>query len=159
MNYNKLNLTLAAVLLIVLFFIVPANNHFLYDNILSPDTDIGGELSHMSVAERMADRFGGPYGDYMGIATFFDHNHIRDPLLLLPPNGYLMSQHALFKTIEPAEFYYFTGYRSVLVNSPDVRQADWTVYIHDRRPVLVRIKNAQQIDTLLDFYKKYKNSL
>ena len=157
---DKLNLTLTSILLISLLFTIPVYNHWIFDNVLSPNARIKDQMTMMDDQKRMEYRFGATYIEYENITAVFKKINAKDVVLLLPPNDYLVEEKIKdFHSVEPAEFYYFTGYKAVWADSPDAGLANWAVVIHDHKAVLNKIRDKASLDLLLTEYKKYNLTL
>jgi hypothetical protein len=153
MGYNRINLLLSAVLLIVLYFIVPENNAWLYDKILS--NDLIYELQNQKVETRKEYRYGYSYLVYRDVK-----NKIPNPstsVILFPPQEYLTEKKITnFQVPEPSVFYYFTGIKSVWINSPDADKANYAMDARsDGKMVFVTIKNKEACDTAISFFKSH----
>jgi hypothetical protein len=160
MKFYKINLALSAVLLICLFFMIAAYNHWLWTNIFNPDTDITEQMQHLDVNDRMATRFGATYLYYKKLTATFGNLHKEKVIVLLPPNELLKQQKIKdFHSPEPCEFYYFTGYEAVWANSPHAENANCYVYPRDHKIFLGKVNSQAQLDTVINYYKKYKPSL
>jgi hypothetical protein len=161
MNYNKLNLTLTAVLIIALFFNLPQYHHWLWDNILNPNTSIQLQAAHLGETERMNARYGFSYKIYKNIeAAFKAHPSQTKNIVLLPPNGLLRQEKVKeYQSKEPSEFYYYTGCEAVWATSPDAEKATWAVYVAGNNIFTGKLKGKPQLDSLLAEYRKYNYAL
>jgi len=156
MKFNIFNLTLTSIFLIALFFNIPAYHRWLWDSILVNNASISAQMHHMDEDERMQSRYGPSYFSYMHAAETFRKYPDQNAVLLLPPNS-LLKQEKIpdFQCVEPAEFYYFTGYEAVWATSPNVEKATWAIYINNHRVMLGRIKGPAQRDSIIADYKKF----
>jgi hypothetical protein len=151
MRYNKINLFLGAVLVMILYFIVPANNDWLYSKILG--VSVLEEMKHPDEMYRKVYRYGMSY-------RFYDQlqQKVKDTsvVILLPPQAYLKEKHvANFAVPEPAVFYYFTGVKSVWINSPNAWQATHALAVSGHSLQLPKIKNKEGRDSLISYWKHY----
>jgi hypothetical protein len=156
MLYNKINLFVAACLVIMIVFSIPVYNNWLNGKILN-GANYGYQLSHQSTEERMSNRFGVPYNNYHSIANTLKSSHINDAIVLLPPSKYLkaVKVDGDFDVVEPEVFYYFTGYKSTSINSPMAARADWALVIENHKPGLRKITDTAFLNSLRILYKKY----
>jgi hypothetical protein len=156
MIFKQINLFLAAILVIVLYFAIPANNKWLYAKILDGGNSFATQLAHLDPAERKMSRYGYSYMVYMNAIK-----RITTPanaIVLLPPNDYIKNVLGVTKFVspEPAVFYYYTGVNAVWANSPDVGRANWEIHVrNDTDIVLRKIINRKRFDSIVAFYKQY----
>ena len=156
MLYNKFNLFLTAVLAILLFFVLPANNGWLYQKVLNSNVTFTDQVQHLSTLERNQSRFGKSYDFYLLTAKKLAP--APNVLLMLPPNDYLKKVNvAEIEMPEPAIFYYFTGLSAVTTASDEVLRANWALVPMNGTIALRKIKNRQQLDSLIALYKQYTN--
>lgn len=154
----KINLTLIAVLIIVLFFNIPFYNNWLNTNILNPALSIPSLSKTMDTEQRRISRFGYSYMIFKEVSDVIKKSPLKDPLLLLPPDQYLKDNKVTnISIIEPAIFYYFTGTKAVWYNSPNVAKANCALIPDGNgKVILSTINNQEELDALIAKYKKYK---
>lgn len=156
MNTTKINLFLAAVLVVVIFFTLPANNEWVFGKVLGTGNNWEFQFSHMDPETRRMSRFGFTYMVYQNaIHRITDLDHA---VVLLPPSDYLTKVRHMVKfgSVEPALFYYYTGVIGVWANSPDVGKANWEIDARNDTCVLIKkITNREEFDSLIKVYKKY----
>ncbi|HWJ90073.1 MAG TPA: hypothetical protein VNR87_03130 [Flavisolibacter sp.] len=78
--------------------------------------------------------------------------------MLLPPSAYFKNKGLNYHVPEPAVFYYYTGVKTVWVNSVDAAKADWVVSFNG----IIRIdsvQNKRMIQDTIASYKKYPVAL
>jgi hypothetical protein len=163
MSLKKLILFAVAALGIMIFFKTDYYTLWLNKYIMNPNTELSDQMEKTSVEERKEYRYGNLYTmcQYMkktlDTTTFKPH----EPIVLLPPNDFLVAQGVtLFHMPEPAEFYYHTGIKTVWTTSPDVAKASWALVASSKTSIaMVPIKSKEDLDKLLDLYKKYKPAL
>jgi hypothetical protein len=154
MAYKKINLFLVAVAFVIIFFTIPAYNTWINTKIFGDNIDY--QISHMGVEDRRTSRYGYPYVVYQNVS-----HKVTDPkhaIILMPPNDYLKTLNVKqFVTPEPATFYYYTGLICVLPNSPNADSANWELLVNSDQQIMLRkITSKGHLDTLLAFYRKYK---
>ncbi len=157
MIYKKLTLFLAEITVILLLYNIPSYNNWFYDRILTPHFNFSKQLEHIGIEDRKELRYGHSYIVYLDIVR--DLKNIKNTVLLLPPNDYLHEMGINdIDMVEPALFYYFTGVNSVNANSPNVHNANWALVAKGYGDIwLKKINTKQQLDSLLELYKQYKN--
>ena len=154
MGYNKINLFLSAVLVIILYFILPKNNAWLYDKVIE-NGSITYQFQHMDAEERRIYRYGYSYSAYQVISERL--TGLSNAVILFPPQIFVERMHlADFQVPEPSVFYYFTGMRCVWANSPDADQANYTIGSNEKgNLMLLRIKSKESRDSFIAQYKPY----
>lgn len=154
----KINLTLIAVLSIVLFFSIPFYNNWLNTNLLNPSLSFWTLYKQMDIEQRKISRFGYSYVIYKEVAGVFESAKIKNPVLLLPPDAFLKERRVTnLAVVEPAIFYYFTGHKAVWYNSPGVAAANCAlVPDNNGKVVLKRITTPEDLNNIITAYKKYK---
>ncbi len=157
----KVNLTLVAILIIVLFFNIPFYNNWMNTNILGDPFSISAHMEQMDLEQRKINRFGYSYLIYKELTNSYEKAGIKNGLVLLPPEKFLKERGVNNITVaEPMVFYYLTGKKAVWYDSPDVAKAN-CVLLPDNggRIVLRKINNADELKSLLDIFKQYKLDL
>lgn len=155
----KINLTLVAILIIVCYFNIPFYNNWLNTNLLNPAFDVFALSKQMDPEQRKVNRFGYTYMVYREMAQVLRKSNMKDPVLLLPPDGYLRDNQVRdINACEPAIFYYFTGLHSVWYTSPNVAKANCVVIPDGHGKVMLKkIENKSELDSLLAIFRKYKS--
>jgi hypothetical protein len=153
MAYRKINFFLYPVLAIALFFTIPTYQQWMHKKVFNNNLLV--ELQYMSTEARNIRRFGYSYTVYKDMASLL--TKFDTVTLLLPSTEYAAAKKVPDLIIpEPAVFYYFTGIRSVNVNSPDAGRANWVMII--KGPDNIAVKKMSYVhnkDTLLAEFKKY----
>ena len=156
MMYNKFNLFLTAILAILLFFTLPANNRWLRNKILDNNTGFFDQVGHLSVEERKESRFGKSYQVYAQAAEKL--SKYTNVVLMLPPNEYLKRLNIDdVEMTEPAIFFYFTGVNAVTCNSQDAGRANWALVPKEGKLVVRKIRTRPQLDSIIAIYKPFSN--
>ena len=157
--YKKIILFLIAVLIIVLVFRSPFYNKWYNDKFENEYEHISYEMDHMAPEERMESRFGSTYIIQKKASIMLNNVNAQNVVVLLPPQGIVDRQNSYshsFTVPEPAVFYYFTGYRAVTKNSPEVSTANWAMMADGGKIALRRIPRKNFVDSLLKMYQPYK---
>jgi hypothetical protein len=157
MNNKKIILTLASVVIILVFFSIPLNNTWFNEKIFNDNFSVQDQMQNTDVQYRMEYRFGSSYAGYMSVKRMLDANKATDVLLLMPPVPYIHQEKVEggFESAEPAVFYYFTGIKSVCAISPNVHSANWVFVVENHKMWLRKVTNQQYLDNLVQLYKKY----
>jgi hypothetical protein len=154
----KINLTLISILIIVLYFNIPFYNNWMNTNLFNPAFDITSMGKQMSIEQRKVNRFGYSYIVYKEMSKIFKSTNIKNPVLLLPPDAFMKENKVKdFSIVEPAIFYYFTGYKGVWYNSPDVNEANCMVIPDGHGKVMIKkIESKEELTAIIAQFKKYK---
>jgi hypothetical protein len=155
--YQKINLFFAAILVIMLLYIIPDYNSWFDDKIIN-GADYGYQLTHRTPEERFTNRFGTSYSVYMAVASTLKTYNSFNSVILLPTAGYVKAMKPVgdFIVPEPPIFYYFTGVKAVTPRSANVAQATWALVIEDHKPGIRRILDKQALNELITLFNKYK---
>jgi hypothetical protein len=158
MMYKKISLFLFAVLAITLVFITPFYNKWLNTKFDGEVDRMTYQAGHLLPEERMEARFGQTYLVERAIIRLLTKLNAQDVVILLPPREFV-KRNALdnesFDVQEPAVFYYFTGYKAITPNSPNVETANWALIVEKHKMALRYIRNKEYRDSLLTIYKPY----
>jgi len=154
---KSIYLFIASLLIIGLFFAIPLYNNWLRRSVLFSSISVEEQLQHLDPEDRRAARYGNSYLVFMQAVSAFHRLGISNPVILLPPEGFLTS-HGCFnvESVEPALFYYFTGYKAVLATSAHVSEARWALVPGKNGAMLRGIESKQDLDTLVKSYLQFK---
>ena len=157
MIYKKINLLLVSVLLIVVIYSMPVYNTWFYEKIFNDNNNIADQMNNLSVEGRMLYRFGASYNVYKAVVNNVKASHDPNPVILIPTNTYVraMKVGGDFNMVEPAVFYYFTGFKGVMATSPDVDKANWVLLVEGQQMAIRTIRDRADFEALLQVYKKY----
>ncbi len=156
MNYKKLVLLGISVVSILLYFAIPFYNDWLKVRILNPHLSIFFQAQNMDINTRKEMRYGNPYLIAMQASKILEKANVQDPVILLPPSGFLKTRNIYDFDIDPPVFYYFTGIRSVFATSPGVEEATSALIPNNlNKIVLKKIYNRQELDKLITIYKPF----
>lgn len=155
----RINLTLIAVLIIVLYFNIPFYNNWLNTNLLNPGYNVFALSKQMEPEQRKLNRFGYTYMVCKEVGEVMRKSNVKDPLVLLPPDEYLKANGVRdVNGCEPAIFYYFTGMHSAWYTSPNVDKANCVLVPDGSGRVMMRqIQNKPELDSILKEFRKYKS--
>ncbi len=110
----------------------------------------------------MKQRYGVIYTICLKVKDIAAKKKVAHPVILFEPNSYYRDSlhiYATFHAPEPAVFYYYTGLEGVWTNSPNVNKANFLLRISKKGVSLDEIKNPQQLQQILNTYKKYPPTL
>jgi len=108
----------------------------------------------------MKTRYGLPYTISIRVKEVLEKKNVTHPVVLFKPNSYYRdSLRIAIRVPEPAVFYYYTGLEGVWTNSPDVTKANFIVRYNKKGISLDVIRNQQQLQDILAFYKKFTPTL
>ena len=110
----------------------------------------------------LKERYGIVYTVCMRVKDVVTQKKVTHPVILFEPNSYYRDSLKVYPNIhapEPALFYYYTGLEGVWMNSPNVGKANFLLRMSKKGIQLDQINNPQQLQKVLDFYKKYPPTL
>jgi hypothetical protein len=112
----------------------------------------------LSTEHRKTARYGYSYLAYQELVKVFKTGKYKNPVVLLPPEKYFKDNKVKdIVIVEPAIFYYFTGYQAVWYNSADVKKANFVLMPDGQgRVMLQQIGSENALNKLIDSFKKYK---
>ena len=160
-NQNKLHLTItvkklliaiAAVAAIVGFFLLPPNKVWVQKRIFSYWREFNKQKQNLSLEYRKAHRFGASYTFSKQIADSFRSK--KDVLVLVPPSAYFKNHQLNYEVPEPSVFYYFTGLKTVTVNSNNKLDAGWYVHVQNRLLFVDSITDKKTLEDTIASWKK-----
>lgn len=106
----------------------------------------------------MKSRYGISYVISISVKEAIEKKRVANPVILFEPNGYYRDSLHLYPKVrapEPAVFYYYTGLEGVWVNSPDAEKANFLVRVSKKGVTLDAIRNKEELQKILAFYRKY----
>lgn len=175
MNYKKILLLVASLLIILIFFYPTGKDsqdqRFTYDNWLESKIlnsfgfadnqnewdQFSFQVEHLDIEKRRSARLGGTYSFCQNLKRFFEEQKVKDPLVLLPPQEFIKANNIDLLIPEPIVFYYECGLKGAQVTSANVSKSNWSI-VPDGRGGLtpVEITTKAQLDTLISAFSKYK---
>ena len=106
----------------------------------------------------MKSRYGISYLISVSVKDAIIKKRVANAVILFEPNGYYRDSLHIYPKVrapEPAVFYYYTGLEGVWVNSPDAEKANYLVRVTKKGVTLDAIRNRDELEKLLAFYRKY----
>src|SRR5690349_18863697 len=126
---RKIILTAASLLILLVFYLLPANRSWVDDKIFPYYNEFQSQSSNLDIEARKEMRYRNDYRYSKKIADFFDTKGMKkEVLVLIPPTEYFKSKGIQFHVPEPAVVYYYTGLKTVWVNSKEAVNANWFVH-------------------------------
>lgn len=153
--FNKLILTTASIVVIFIFINIGSNKQWL-ERIVIPNWEILQEAIHENEEQQKTRRWGTAYVASQQIAKYVEKKGIKDPLLLFEPNQYYDSNKIPYHAPEPITFYYFTGLKSIWMDSDKIKEATHLITITPQDISVIPIKNDSLLNKIIAFYKPYK---
>ena len=145
---------LFSILLLTAFFLLPRNQKWLEDRIFPYWYDFQNQKNNLDIEHRKIKRYGSAYTYSKFIADFFDKKGIKkNVLVLIPPTAYFKKNGIDYDVPEPSVFYYYTGLKTVWINSKEAINADWFVSADSGQII---IDSSYDRNSLLDTIKAFK---
>jgi hypothetical protein len=150
---KQLTLLASGILLVSLFFLLPRYQNWGAQRLIPYWMDFKKQKFQLNPEYRKKVRYESAYTISKQIADFFEKKGIKQQaLLLLPPSSYFKKFGIAYHVPEPAVFYYYTGMKTVWVNSSNALKADWYVHCNNGNIVIDSVTNIHAFsDTLKNF--------
>ncbi|XZF12542.1 hypothetical protein ACTHGU_12175 [Chitinophagaceae bacterium MMS25-I14] len=156
----KIGLTIFAILCIAIFKNFGANALWFEKTGNYWDAFMEQKDGDATIEQIREERWGGPYMVGKMVKEYFDKNNIKDPVILFEPNDYLTNNNIIqFRLAEPIVFYYYTGLKSVWMNSNNVKDANYFASLDQQGLHIVPIHSQEELQQILSKYKQYTPSL
>jgi len=154
---KTLLLTIVSISTIFLVLSLGYNRTWFFDKPLFYwDAFLKQSAYHASLEDIRRARYGQVYMLCMTVKEDVAGMKIKDPLILFEPNGYYRdSLHSDLRMPIPAVFYYYTGLRSVWINSPGVEKANCLVRVENGKAKVEPILSSEQLQAILTRYRKF----
>ncbi len=109
-----------------------------------------------SVEDIRKARYGLSYILSTRVKEYMDRKKVVNPVVLFEPNSYYRdSLHIQVRMPEPAVFYYYTGLKSVWMNSAEVNKANYLVRVSKKGLMVDEIKSPEQLRQIRAAYQKF----
>jgi hypothetical protein len=159
MHKKTIILTLAAIALIVAFFLLPRNRQWA-TRVYSYWTDYQWQRDNTGSETRMQKRFGNNYTYSKQVAEVLEKKGVKDQaLVLIPPSNYFTKMGMRYHVPEPAVFYYYTGLKTIWANSNDAIKANWYVRVKGKELVIDSVRDKVAFADTIAAFKKLRPSL
>jgi hypothetical protein len=156
---KKIFLLSVSILATSLFFVLPQNREWMAQRVLAYWNDFRKQ-KNLNPEHRKIERYGTEYTYSKRIAGFFRQKGIeKNVLVLFPPTAYFKSKGIDYHVPEPAVFYYFTGLKTIWVDSRDAIKANWVVRVDSTQMVIDSVLNTAMLADTIQAFKKFPVSL
>ena len=155
---KRLFLTIVSLIFLIIFFNVPFYREWLRMRVIEPLQDISEQAGYMEIEQRKEMRYGSTYVVSKNIANYLltQNDAPKDStIVLLPPKKFITDNKCDFAVPEPVVFYYFSGLKSKLFDSPGAEQSNYAVVCKNSNIQLVKIVKGQA-EEAIKFYSQYK---
>lgn len=160
MKLNKHTILLgAAIFVLALFFMLPRNKAWVTKTILPYWQDFRAQKQNLDIEYRKIARYRSAYTFSTQIADHFGPEQRTHALVLLPPSAYFKKNGIRYQVPEPVVFYYYTGLKTVWVNSHEAAKANWYVRAEKGRLFIDSVTDARSFADTIRAFKTYPVSL
>ncbi len=150
-------LLLVSCLLIAGFFQLPGNKAWFNDRVVAYWTDFTKQKNNLDPEQRKRERWGNDYLFSKQIAQSFARKKSGEKaLVLLPPTDYFKERNIDYNVPEPAVFYYYTGLKTVWINSKDALRAGWMVRAVEGSLLIDSVRSRKDLADSIRAFTKYK---
>jgi hypothetical protein len=157
---KKIVLLSISILAVSFFFILPQNREWITKRVFTYWSDFQKQKGNLNREGRKVKRYG---NDYTYSKQIADKVRIRtrseDVLILVPPTTYFKAKGIEYHVPEPAVFYYYTGMKTVWVDSKQAMAANWFVYADSSRLLVDSVKNLKILADTIKAFKKFPVAL
>jgi len=155
-GFKQVVLLIAGTAVIAGMFALPPYKKWWTERLFRFWKEFQRQKTELAIEKRKRERFRTNYDLCRQIAAPFanrpDKNNI---VILMPPEGYFKKEGVSYNVCEPGIFYYLTGTKTVLVNSPDAEKANWYVRIMDKHIVVDSVIDKNSLTDIIASYKKF----
>ncbi|WP_460553927.1 hypothetical protein [Ferruginibacter profundus] len=153
---RELLIMLGGIIILVLFFVLPANKTWLQDKILGYWNDYRVQHKQLSVEKRKTERFTAMYTYSKQIAGLFEQKgNSKNVLVLVPTEGYFKKYGITYPVPEPVTFYYFTNLKTVWAKDTAAIKATWLVSVQHNKFSIDSITSVQQLKDSISAFQKF----
>jgi hypothetical protein len=152
---KKFLLFFIAVLLLFLFFLLPANKKWYKEKVIGYWNDFRVQRKQLFFEQRKAKRFGGEYTYSKFITDLFEKKGIKNNVLVLVPSEAYFKRYGIsYHVPEPVTFYYLTGLKTVWSGDSAARNANWFVSVHEKKLSIDSVINGIVLKDTIAAFKK-----
>jgi hypothetical protein len=109
---------------------------------------------------RKVSRYGNAYILSRSIALSLEKAGKKETaLVLLPPTSYFKAKGLDYHVPEPAVFYYYTSLKTVRPDTRDTAGINYVVSVENKDIAIRKVRDKQQLSSILAEYRKYTISL
>jgi len=153
---KKMILLISATLMIILFFLLPANKLWFKEKVIGYWNDFIVQRKQLSIEQRNIKRFGTEYSYSKEITRFFEQKGIApDVLVLVPSEAYFKKQGIVYPVPEPVTFYYLTGLKIAWPKDKKAVTANWYVTVRNNKLYMDSVTGIEALTDTITAFKKY----
>jgi hypothetical protein len=157
---KKIVLLSISILAVSFFFVLPENREWLTKRVFTYWKDFQNQKAHLGLEVRKVKRYGNDYSYSKQIADSLKLKaRSKDALVLVPPTAYFKAKGIDYHVPEPAVFYYYTGVKTVWINSEQAAAANWFVHADASGVHVDSISNFHNLSDTIKAFKKFPVSL
>ena len=86
---------------------------------------------------------------------FIKKKQADDALVLMPPSRYFLDRKINYHVPEPAVFYYYTGLKTVWINSEAAIQANWIVTARNQNLIFIPVTDKKMLADSIQSFKMW----
>jgi hypothetical protein len=113
----------------------------------------------LNIEHRKIERWKRDYVVSKQIADSFAVAHISNAIVLIPPSAYFKERKTNYHVPEPAVFYYYTGLKTIWINSSHAMNANWMVTANNGVLKMIPVTDKNVLKDSLAAFKKFPLSL
>lgn len=151
---KRIILALICMALLTGFFFLPENRTWA-KKLLGYARELPSQTRKLDEVTRLTNRFGNGYTYSVTLAEMMKKNNEHDAVLLMPPTNYFTKRGLTYHVPEPAVFYYFTGIKTVWVDSREAINAEWFAHVEGKEIVISKGDNKKALQDTITAFKKY----
>jgi hypothetical protein len=145
-----------SILSLYLFFLIPKNREWLNDRVMAYWFDFRRNKNRIDPEFRKIKRWESDYTISKEISGHFIKKGLaKEALILVPPTQYFIDRKILYHVPEPAVFYYYTGLKTVWINSEKAMQANWIVTARNQNLLFIPVTDKKMLADSIQSFKKY----
>lgn len=160
MRRRQTILFVSSIVVIICFFLLPQNDKWLNEKVLTYWNDFKRQKIQLDVEKRKIERYGPAYTYSKRIALFFEKKAATEhALVLLPSQKYFEEKGIRYDVPEPAVFYYYTGLKTTWANSQMASQANWIVRLENGNIIIDSVADKRVLVDTIAAYQKFRYPL
>lgn len=152
---KKIILLLAAIALIVGFFLIPPHKKWLSGRLVPYWKAFLKQRKQLDIEQRKQERFGYFYSCCKQMtAPFATRPDKKDILVLMPPTAYFKKRGIDYVACEPGIFYYLTDIRTIPVASSNAIKANWYIHVENKKIIVDSVTDINSLRDTIAAMKK-----
>jgi len=152
---KNITLTFLSMELLLVFFLLPKNREWFNGRVITYWNDFRIQKNKLDIEYRKTKRWESSYTISKQITDSFAKNDLKNVIVLLPPSAYFKERKIDYHVPEPAIFYYYTGLRTVWINSNEAKNANWIVTAHNGQLEMIPMNDQKVLLDSINIFKKY----